>query len=137
MTEKNYLDNDGNGGESKGRPDGTLILVALLVLIVLVTFIFINSGISARTAGTADGTAVTPAAAGAGSCCSSGSPEADSKESLALAALAYYREDGGNTDGIQAVVDDYGCHQEISLIREGNLVKRYSYLGSGLIDITP
>ncbi len=137
MTEKDYLNNDGSGVESRGKSAGTLVLAALLVLIVLVVFIFINSGISARIAGPAEGTAINTAAAGAGSCCSFGSPEADSTESLAQAALVYYREGGGNTDGVQAVVDDYGCHQEISLIREGELIKRYSYLGSGLIDITP
>lgn len=137
MTEKDYLHNEESDAVGRKKSAGTLILVALLVLITLVVFIFINSGISARTAGTAPDAPAPSAAAGAGSCCSFGGPEAESAESLAQATLAYYRAGGGDTEGIQVVVEDYGCHQEISLLREGEQVKRFSYSGSDFIDITP
>ncbi len=138
MTEKDYQNDEGRSvDESRKKPGGTLILAVLLVFVALAVFIFVNSGISARTAGLTENGPGNPTSTGTGSCCSFGSPESEGTYSLAQGALDYYGKDGGNTAGIQAVVDDYGCHQEISLLREGELVKRYSYFGSDYVDITP
>lgn len=138
MTEQNHFERqDSSDIVSRGNVINRLILVALLVVIVLLVFMFINSGITARTAGT-EGTSGGnfPVAAG-GSCCSTGSSQSGGAELLAQSALDFYRESGGDLSGIQAIVEDYGCHQEISLLRDNELVKRYSYLGTEFLDITP
>lgn len=138
MTEKKYfVHEDSNYGEKRRNVTDKLILAALLVIIVLLVFMFINSGITNSTAGSAATTEGGFFSAAAGSCCSVDSPRFGDDESLTRGALDYYRESGGDITGIKTVVDDYGCHKEISLVREGELVKRYSYLGSEFLDITP
>ncbi len=138
MTEKKYFEReDSSNVESSRNMTGRLLLATLLVIIVLLVFLFINSGITARSAGTLGNPEGSFSAATGGSCCSTGNSQSGGAESLAQDALDYYRESGGDVTGIQAVVDDYGCHQEVSLLREGELIKRYSYLGSEFVDITP
>ncbi len=138
MTENTNFEGEGSGNRAnREKMTGKLILIALLLTTVLLVFIFINSGITARSAGTAESTGGSFPVAAGGSCCSAGSLQSGGDEALAQGAVDYYRESGGDITGIQASVDDFGCHQEISLMRDGELVKRYSFLGSEFIDITP
>lgn len=138
MTEKDYSTNNiSNENKGKRKPVGTLVLTMILVLAMLVVFIFINSGLAARTGESVEDMPPNTAAAGTGGCCRSDNTVPADTDPLAQAAIDYYRESGGDISGIQAVVDDFGCHQEVSLIRDGEIVKRYSYAGSNLVDITP
>lgn len=138
MTENNIFNiEDSSNHENRKNRTGKLILAVLLLLTVALVFMFINSGINARNAGPAVSTGDGFSSAVAGGCCSSESPRFEDEESLAQGALDYYRKNGGDTTGLKAVVEDFGCHQEISLIREGELLKRYSYLDSEFFDLTP
>ncbi len=138
MTEnKNFGSEGSSSTANRENMTGKLMLIVSLLITVLLVFIFINSTITARSDGTAESTGGSFPIATSGSCCSVGALQSGGDEALARGAVEYYREGGGDITGIQALVDDFGCHQEISLMRDGELIKRYSYLDSEYIDITP
>ena len=109
----------------------------LLVLMLLIVFLTLSSGITARTTGQVGGDSDSSLRTGAASCCRTGSQQEDGANTLAQAALAFYQDKGGDISGLLVTVEDYGCHQEISLTRNGVQVKRYSFAGSEFVDITP
>ena len=61
-----------------------------------------------------------------GSCCAVGG--ADSSVDVESAALAYYANTYGDSD-VTVKVNDYGCHQEIEVIKDGNIVMTLGYNG--------
>lgn len=58
--------------------------------------------------------------------CSPGSGILDHQEQMRRAGLDYYRENYGPED-VEAVVEDFGCHREIHVYRNGELVRRLHY----------
>ena len=70
-----------------------------------------------------------------GSCCGVESSSTDvTGELLQRQGLAYYATSTGDTAG-EAVVEDYGCHQEIFIYKDGELVMRLAYAGGNLFEI--
>ncbi|MDF1533973.1 MAG: hypothetical protein P1P69_05660 [Methanosarcinaceae archaeon] len=62
-----------------------------------------------------------------GSCCSTGSADL-SVDDVESAALAYYVNTYGDSD-VTIKVNDYGCHQEIEVIKDGNVIMTLGYNG--------
>lgn len=162
MTENNGL-NNGNGTNDTKRPgrnaSTTLISIILVFVVVIVVFAVVNSGLYARTTNALEGWTgggrgsccsigvpvksdqeapadKTPAFS-SNSCCSIDSPAAGSIDQLSVAALDYYRANYGSTDNLEAIVDDFGCHQEITISRNGSTVKRFGYSNGTFYDLTP
>lgn len=62
-----------------------------------------------------------------GSCCSTGGADS-SVDDVESAALAYYVDTYGDSD-VTIKVNDYGCHQEIEVIKGGNVIMTLGYNG--------
>ena len=62
-----------------------------------------------------------------GSCCSAGGA-GSALDDVETAALAYYVDTYGDSD-VSAKVNDYGCHQEIEIIKDGNVIMMLGYNG--------
>ena len=62
-----------------------------------------------------------------GSCCAVGGADS-SVDDVESAALAYYANTYGDSD-VTIKVNDYGCHQEIEVIKDGNVVMMLGYNG--------
>jgi hypothetical protein len=112
---------------------GKLVSIFLIIVAVLLVFSIVNSRLSARPSET-----VSPQQSGwipsGGSCCSFGTT-ANSNDQLALAGMDYYRSNVENTNNLEAVVDDFGCHQEITIYKDGEAVIRYGYSGGSFYEI--
>lgn len=101
----------------------TLKDYVIVALIAVVVFIGFNNYIFARTNG---GFGL------AGGCCSSGGGAAAvSTDELRQIGLEYYVATYGDTE-VEAVVQDFGCHQEIHIYKEGQLIQRIGY-GNGQV----
>lgn len=138
MSEKKEMQSNrsNNGSDTKKNLlPGSLFSMIMIVAVVLVVFVLVNSQLSA---GGRD-LATTPRSIGLGrgSCCSAGSSAVSNEASLASAALEYYRVTYGSVDGLQASVEDFGCHQEVTISRNNEVVKRFGYSGSSFYDLTP
>jgi hypothetical protein len=128
--EMNSGNDDNNEKRDKGRGlTGGLVSLTLVLLAVITVFIVVNNRLSA---GNTEGSGLSGAIS---SCCSTGAA-ASSEEQLAQAGLSYYRANSGDTEGLEALVDDFGCHQEISIQRNGEEIRRYSYSNDTFYDIT-
>jgi len=134
MEEKYNPDNDHLEFEekkSKGRRlAGTLFTLGLLIGAVIMVFVVVNNSLSARTTGTENW------AGRGGSCCSVGG-SLNTEEQLALSGLDYYRANFGDSEGLTAAVDDFGCHQEITILRNGEVVGKLGYSNDNFYNITP
>lgn len=65
--------------------------------------------------------------------CGSGTATQVSAPEVEKQALAAYKAQFGDVEGIKAKVMDFGCHQEVNIIdKDSNLLKRYSYRGGQL-----
>lgn len=116
------------GGSPPPRGNGfkDYLIVALIAIIAVMG---INNYIFARNS--------SYSAGGCGGCGSGGSgggaSAALSTEELKQAGLAYYAQNYGD-DQVEAVVQDFGCHQEIHIYKEGQLVKRLGYAGGQIYE---
>ncbi len=120
-----------------GKYSKLIILAALIVLSTLTVFVVVNNQLAARTAYTAFAEDNSPGLR-RDTCCSIGSGNADEQSNqLGQAALNYFSASGGDISGLQAYVEDFGCHQEVSLVRSNTLIKKYGYDGTSFYDITP
>jgi len=70
-------------------------------------------------------------------CCRIDNTPLSSEDKLALEALEYYRVNFGAANDLRARVEDYGCHQEVIIFRNEQLIKRFSYFGGTFYDLTP
>ena len=68
-----------------------------------------------------------------GSCCSSGGAES-SLDTLENAALAYYVSEYGDSD-VTIKVNDYGCHQEMEVIKNGNIIMTLGYSNGEVYEV--
>lgn len=60
-----------------------------------------------------------------GGCCATGDA-GSSLDAVENAALAYYADTYGDSD-VSIKVNDYGCHQEIEVIKDGNVIMMLGY----------
>ncbi len=54
---------------------------------------------------------------------------------MLLAGLQYYRANYGEED-VEAVIEDFGCHQEILIYDQEEVVARFSYANDKIYDLT-
>lgn len=117
-------------GQKKIRSIRSIILVSIAVLLV---FFIVNARLSAR-----NNNYLTQQTegwiAGVGSCCSTGTAEA-SIEQLENAGVDYYAATYGQAENLEASVEDFGCHQEITITQDGRVVKRFGYAGGSFYEI--
>ncbi len=66
-----------------------------------------------------------------GGCCGGG---AISNKELRQIGLEYYVANYGDVN-VEAVVEDFGCHQEIHIYKEGKIIKRIGYASGELYEI--
>ena len=98
----------------------------LIALIALVAVMGINNYIDAR------------AGSGAGGCggcgVASGAAATLSNEELERIGLEFYLESSGDTEiaNVQARVQDFGCHQEIYIYKDGRRVMRIGFASGQL-----
>lgn len=109
---------------------GILFTIGLSIGALIMVFVVVNNSLSARTTGTGDW------AGRGGSCCSVGG-SSNTEDKLALSGLDYYQANFGDSEGLTAAVDDFGCHQEITISRNGEIVRRFGYSNNTFYDITP
>ncbi|MBW6463212.1 MAG: hypothetical protein K0B84_03395 [Firmicutes bacterium] len=136
MTENNVSNNDNSTGKNKTPKQkifSKLILSTLIVVAALTILIMVNNQLSARTSSSLNN---NPVFAG-GSCCRTGNSTAGGENQLAISALNYYRDNYEETEGLTARVDDFGCHQEISISRNGIEVRRFGFSNGTFYEITP
>lgn len=117
--------------------------VTLFVVAAILIFIFVNSQISARSAGNTgfllggsccrSEDLADPGFLSADSCCGSGENGGDF-ESLRQAGLDFYRQNYGD-EAVEAVVEDFGCHQEIHIYRDGQLLNRLIKLNGKISEL--
>ncbi|MDW7650906.1 MAG: hypothetical protein SCK29_04480 [Bacillota bacterium] len=113
-----------SGGGGGGSSLKDYVIVALIAVIAVMG---INNYIFARTNNSPAGYS-----AGGGSCCGSGGGGATlSDTELRQIGLEYYVANYNDTD-VEAIVEDFGCHQEIHIYKDGELVKRIGY-GNGQV----
>lgn len=136
MSENSDLRNNTGKSSSNGQKSkipGSIIIVILVVALALLAFSLANNRLAAGTRLAGDG---SPGPVGS-SCCSIESyPAADNENSIA-AALEYYRANYSSIDGLQARVEDFGCHQEIAITRDNQLLKRFGYSGGTFYELAP
>lgn len=107
---------------------GSLIRTLLLFTAVLImALVMINSMVTARVPlymgndETGNFSKLRPAC----SCCSGNQAESV-LDQVRLQALTYYNENF-EEKATDAVVEDYGCHQEILIFKDGKLLGRLAY----------
>lgn len=113
----------GRSGPPQGNGLKDYLIVALIAIIAVMG---VNNYIFARNS--------SYGAGGCGGCGSGGGASAAlSTEELKQAGLAYYAQKYGD-DQVEAVVQDFGCHQEIHIYKDGQLVKRLGYAGGQIYE---
>lgn len=138
--EENFEATHSSGDNRKNRNfkkslTRSIISMVLLFFVVTAVFIIVNNRLSAVTNNT-NGTETGSWISGGGSCCNTETVP-NTEEQLAQSGLAYYSANFGDTEGLEATVDDFGCHQEVSILRGSEEVKRFSYTNGTFFDITP
>jgi hypothetical protein len=124
--EKKYTTLKQNENRSKDSL-ATIKDYVIVALIVVVVFMGFNNYIFARTGSSGFG------AFGGGGCCGQGGP-AVSTEELRLLGLQYYAVTYGDSD-VEAVVEDFGCHQEIYIYKNGERVARIGYANGEVYEL--
>lgn len=113
---------DGGGGT-------TFKDYVIVALIAIVAVMGINNYIFARGNGGA-------ALGGCGGCGGGGAAvSAPSTEELRQQGLEFYVTNYNDTD-VEAVVQDFGCHQEVNIYKDGKLIKRLGYSSGQIYEIS-
>jgi hypothetical protein len=100
----------------------------IVALIAVVIFMGYNNYIYARTGSSGFN------AFGGGGCCGAGGGAAVSTEEMRLIGLQYYAETYGDSD-VEAKVEDFGCHQEIYIFKDGVRVARIGYANGEVYEL--
>ncbi|MBS4031094.1 MAG: hypothetical protein KGZ63_06720 [Clostridiales bacterium] len=101
------------------------VIVGLLSVIIFMGF---NNYIFART-NPGGGFGAAGGGGGCGGC--SGGGAAVSTEELRQVGLEYYVANYNDTE-VEAKVEDFGCHQEVHIYKDGQLIKKIGY-GNGQV----
>lgn len=134
MNNSEDLDNIATATENKGN---LLKKLLLIVAVLIMAVVLVNSMVTARTpaikvSGETGETLYAPPAC---SCCSDN--EAGSEmDQLRQQALAYYN-DQFEEEATDAVVEDYGCHQEILIFKGEEPLRRLAYESGVFSDLGP
>lgn len=121
------------GGTGSGIKDYLIVaLIAIIAVMGINNFIYARSGDPGFLGGSAGS-----AGSGGGGCCGSGGGDAAGalpNTELEQLAVNYYAESTGDqdVDSITAEVEDFGCHQEIYVYKDGQRVMRVGY-GNGQV----
>lgn len=123
--------------KNKGNKLKNLLLIAAVLVMVVV---LINSMVTARTPaikvnGEIGETGDTSFSPPAFSCCS-GNQAGSELDLVRQQALAYY-SDRFEEQATDAVVEDYGCHQEVLIFRDGEPLRRLTYNNGVFSDLGP
>jgi len=134
MNKSEDLDNIATATENKGNKLKNLLLIAAVLLLAV---ILINSMLTALSpALTVSGeTGETLYSSPACSCCS-GNQAGSELNQVQQQALAYYN-DQFEEEATGAVVEDYGCHQEILILKGGEPLRRLAYNNGVFSDLGP
>ena len=108
-------------------PKGFPYHYVIIVLLAILVFSGVNSYLSARS-----GSSSGP---GCGGCVTAGSADELSGERLRRLALEYYAANYSRDAAVEAAVRDFGCHQEIYILKDGQLVLRLAYQGGELYEL--
>lgn len=114
-------------GDQKGKRPGKGAFSAIkgyLIIILLAALVFIGANSYARSGG---------GIGGCGGCATDSGNAVYSEEELRRLGLEYYAANYGDFD-VEAVLRDFGCHQEIHIYKNGQLVKRIVYLDGKLYE---
>ncbi len=117
-------------GETRAaRPPGkdslsTLKDYVIIILLAVLVFTGVNNYILARSG----------SGGGCGGCSTASRGAAVSLEQLRRLGLEYYAANYGDT-AVEAQVRDFGCHQEIYILKNGQVVKRLAYRGGQLYEL--
>ncbi|MBS4021163.1 MAG: hypothetical protein KGZ79_01895 [Dethiobacter sp.] len=101
----------------------------IIALIAVIVFIGYNNYIFARTGGNG-----AFGGGGCGGCGSGGGGAAVSTEEMRLIGLQYYAGTYGDSD-VEATVEDFGCHQEIYIFKDGVRVARIGYANGEVYEL--
>ena len=104
-----------------------IALLAVLIFTVVNNYTFARPGYSGYTF-------ARPGYSGGCGGCSTASGAALSTEQLRQLGLKYYAANYGDT-AVEAEVRDFGCHQEIYIIKDGQLILRLAYQGGELYEM--
>jgi len=134
MNKREDLDNIATAKNNKGNLLKNLLLIAAVLILAVV---LVNSMVTARTpvltvSGETGETLFTPPAC---SCCS-GNEAGSELEQMRQQALAYYNDQFGE-EATDAVVEDYGCHQEILIFKGEEPLRRLAYESGVFSDLGP
>lgn len=115
-------------GDQEGRRPGKGVFSTIkgyLIITLLAALVFIGANSYARSGG---------GAGGCGGCVINSGSALYSEEDLRRLGLEYYAANYDDSD-VEAVVRDFGCHQEIHIYKSGQLVKRIAYLDGQLYEL--
>jgi hypothetical protein len=134
MNRSEDLDNIATAKNNKGNLLKNLLLIAAALIMAVV---LVNSMVTARTpvltvSGETGEALYTPPAC---SCCS-GNEAGSELEQMRQQALAFYN-DQFEEDATDAVVEDYGCHQEILILKGEEPLRRLAYESGVFSDLGP
>jgi len=123
--------------KNKGNKLKNLLLIAAVLIMAVV---LINSMVTARTpaikvSGEIGETGETSFSPPACSCCS-GNEAGSELDQFQQQALAYYN-DRFEEQATDAVVEDYGCHQEVLILKGGEPLRRLAYNNGVFSDLGP
>ncbi|MEW5784612.1 MAG: hypothetical protein AB1767_05970 [Bacillota bacterium] len=123
--ERQVTENQGNNGV--GSCFNWKIIVLFGVAAVLI-FVIVNNVVLARSPGSAGFLADR-------SCCAPAAGT-NTAEQIKQAGLEFYRASYG-AEADEAAIEDFGCHQEILIYREGELLHRLAYSSGKFYDLGP
>ena len=134
MNKSEDLNEIATATKNKGNKLKNLLLIATVLIMAVV---LINSMVTARTpaikvSGEIGETSFSPPAC---SCCS-GNQAGSELDQFQQQALAYYN-DRFEEQATDAVVEDYGCHQEVLILKGGEPLRRLAYNNGVFSDLGP
>lgn len=107
-------------------------IVGLIAVILVMGF---NNYTAARIGrSNSNGYSTSGSASGGGGCCGGGGGGSLSTEQLQQQGLEFYVAKYNDTD-VEAQVQDFGCHQEIHIYKNGQLTARISYRGGEFAEL--
>ena len=124
--------------ENKNYGKGNVLKIIMLIGAVLImAVVLVNNIVTARTPVINDsaGESTTLGFSPSFSCCARNQSQL-AAEAIGQEALAYYKLTFGE-EADTAAVEDYGCHQEVVILKEGQPIRRLSYNGGAFSDLGP
>lgn len=128
--------NGQNPDQQQGKPNSikTILLVGAVLIMAVV---LVNNLVIARTpAAPAAAQAGSPVAFTAPMSCCARDQSQNSIDLIGQQALVYYSSTFGE-EAEEAAVEDYGCHQEVVVFKDGRPIRRLAYNSGVFSDLGP